>query len=94
MRYLFWIATFTAVLTALTLAADVPTLTEVQKLKAQLQQTQEQLIQAQYQLATCQAQAQVERLNAGRAALERELTQPGYEFDWQSLTFKPKTEKK
>lgn len=67
-----------------------PTLTEVQKLKAQLQQAQEQLLQAQYQLATCEAQTRAARLGEARRTLEQELTVEGFVFDWQTLSFKPK----
>jgi len=69
--------------------SSAPTLTEVQHLKAQLQQAQEQLLQTQYQLAQCNAQVQIQKLNDGRAALEKELQRPGYVFDWTTLTYKP-----
>jgi uncharacterized membrane-anchored protein YhcB (DUF1043 family) len=79
---------------AVLLGQEPPKLTEMQALKAQLQQAQEQLLQAQYELATCQAQQAASKLTQQRKGLEREFTADGFVFDWTTLTFKPKEEKK
>lgn len=78
-----------AVGTALGAGPDAPKLTEIQHLRVQLQQAQEQLLQSQYQLAQCNAQVQIQKLNEGRAALEKELQTDGFVFDWTTLAYKP-----
>lgn len=65
-----------------------PALTEVQKLRAQVQMLNERVLQLEYQLSTCTAQQQALRLAESRRVLERDVP-PGFTLDWQTLTLKP-----
>ena len=75
----------------LSAAADPPTLTETQRLRAQLHQAQSALLQARMQLATCEANAAAAMLARDRAQLEQDFLagQTGLVFDWTTLTVKP-----
>ena len=91
---------FALLLAASSLAAqEPPTLTETQKLKAEVVRLKAQLLQAEYQLATCDAQKRAGDLVRERAAVEAELRavlKPPVDavLDWDSLTFKPKPQEK
>jgi len=74
--------------------SDAATLSDVQRLQAEVHTLKGQLLEARYQLATCQAQQQATTLARERQALEaefRERLQPpdGATFNWQTLTFTP-----
>jgi hypothetical protein len=73
-------------------AADPPTLTEAQRLRAQVVQLKTALLTAQYELATCQAQAGATTITRERVAMEAELRQAlkasaTAVLDWDTLTF-------
>lgn len=80
------------VLAAVGMAQAPPTLTEVQRLQAELHRTKAQILELSVQLASCQSQQQAVVLREERQRLEaafREALKPeaSATFDWRTLTF-------